>query len=163
MKLFTAFIRPHLEYTVPVWDPHLQKHIDMLENVQVRATKLVDGFGKLEYHDRLKRLNLPTLVFRRKRGAMIELYKHFHAYDKNILAASFHPSVRTSRKHAYQLRAPKPKDDVRGVQSNAFYYRWARTWNDRPRIVVDAENLNMFKNRLDEAWKGNTSKFDHKA
>ena len=89
----------------------------MLENVQVRAIKLVDGFGKLEYHDRL-----PTLVFRRKRGAMIELYKHFHAYDKNILAASFQPSDRTSRKHAYQLRETKPKDGVRGVQSNAFYY-----------------------------------------
>ena len=54
VKLFTAFVRPHLEYAVPAWDPHLQKHIDMLENVQVRATKLVDGFGKLEYHDRLK-------------------------------------------------------------------------------------------------------------
>ena len=163
VKLFTAFVRPHLEYAVPAWDPHLQKHIDMLENVQVRATRLVDSFGKLEYHDRLKRLNLPTLIFRRKRGAMIELYKHFHAYDKNILAASFQPSDRTSRKHAYQLREQKPKDGVRGVQSNAFYYRWARTWNDLPRIVVDAENLNIFKNRLDEAWKGDTSKFDHKA
>ena len=53
VKLFTAFVRPHLEYAVPGWDPHLQKHIDMLENVQVRATKLVDGFGKIEYHDRL--------------------------------------------------------------------------------------------------------------
>ena len=137
---------------MPAGDPHLQKHIDMLENVQVRATKLVNGFGKLEYHDRLKRLNLPTIVFRRKRGAMIELYKHFHTYDKNILAASFQPSDRTSRKHAYQQREPKPKDGARGVQSNAFYYRWARRWNDLPRIVVDAENLNMFKNRLDEAW-----------
>ena len=49
-KLYTAFVRPHLEYAQTVWSPHLRKHI----NVQIRATKLVDGLGTLEYSDRLK-------------------------------------------------------------------------------------------------------------
>jgi len=30
--LYTALIWPHLEYAVPVWDPHLCKDIDMLES-----------------------------------------------------------------------------------------------------------------------------------
>ena len=55
---------------------------NMLEKVQIRATKLIDGFKNVEYSDRLRRLNLPTLTYRRARGDLIELYKHFHAYDK---------------------------------------------------------------------------------
>ena len=66
----------------------------MIENVQIRATKLVDGLGKLKYKDRLTRLNLPTLAFRRIRGDMIETYKHFHKYDTQILADSFQPRNR---------------------------------------------------------------------
>ena len=61
-KLYTAFVRPHLEYAQLVWSPHLRKHINMLENVHIRAAKLVDGLGILEYSDRLKALNLPTLI-----------------------------------------------------------------------------------------------------
>ena len=32
--LFTALVRPHLEYANPVWSPHLVKFIDAVENVQ---------------------------------------------------------------------------------------------------------------------------------
>ena len=76
-KLYTSFVRQHLEYAQCVWAPHLLKHVEILEKVQMRATKLVDGFGNLDYPERLKRLNLPTLVYRKKRGDVIELYKHF--------------------------------------------------------------------------------------
>ena len=77
-RIYCAFVRPHLEYGQAAWAPHRVKEINALENVQIRATKLVDGLAKLDYAERLKRLNLPTLAFRRQRGDMIETYKHFH-------------------------------------------------------------------------------------
>ena len=79
-RIFVAFVRPHLEYGEAVWSPHLIRNITALENVQIRATKLVDGLANLTYPERLKRLELPSLVFRRRRGDLIEMYKHFHTY-----------------------------------------------------------------------------------
>ena len=84
-RIYIAFFRPHIEYGQVVWSPHLLKYINTIENVQIRATKLIDGFGKLDITEKLKRLNLPTLAYRRNRGDMIELYKHFNTYDKSIL------------------------------------------------------------------------------
>ena len=161
-KLFTAFVRPHLEYGQPVWAPHLKKYSNQIENVQIRATKLVDGVSNLDYSERLKRINLPTLAYRRLRGDMIQLYKHFHAYDKCTLSKSFQPRDRLSRIHQFQLHNRRPKDGIRGIQTNSFYFRTPEIWNKLPEIVVNAGNLNNFKNKLDEFWKDNPIKFDHK-
>ena len=158
--LYTAFVRPHLEYGQAIWSPHLKKHITLIENVQIRATKLVDGLSNLDYSERLKRLDLPTLAYRRARGDLIEVYKHFHTYDSATLPSTFNPKTRSSRKHSYQLYEPRPRDGTRGIQSNSFYYRTARTWNSLPKEVINAVNINRFKNLLDDHWKDEDFKFN---
>ena len=95
-KLYTAFVRPHLEYAQSARSPIMKKHINALENVQIRATKLVDGLGQLDYPERLKLLDLPTLRYRRMRGDMIEVYKHCNTYDADIVSPSFQKSTRPS-------------------------------------------------------------------
>ena len=152
-RIYCAFVRPHLEYGQSAWAPHRVKDINALENVQIRATKLVDGLGKLDYAERLKRLNLPSLAFRRQRGDMIEIYKHFHTYDRSTLSPSFIPRNRPSRKHKFQLLSRRAKDGTRGLQYNSFYYRCQRTWNNLPSDVVGAEDVNAFKNALDSHWE----------
>ena len=39
-SLYLTFIRPYLEFAVSVWCPFLKIDIDMIEQVQQRATKL---------------------------------------------------------------------------------------------------------------------------
>ena len=161
-RLYKTFVRPHLEYAQAVWSPASQKLIDMLENVQIRATKMVDGLSKLDYEDRLRRLDLPTLVYRRARGDMIQVYKHFHTYDQDLLPSIFQRQMYGTRHHEYQLVWRKPKDGIRGPQSNSFYYRIMQTWNDLPAKVVKAKSMNEFKNLLDEAWKDSPTKYNPK-
>jgi hypothetical protein len=59
--LYTALVRPHIEYANQVWCPHLAKHKDEIENVQRRATKELPGMSNFSYPERLQKLKLPTL------------------------------------------------------------------------------------------------------
>ena len=161
VKLYTALVRPHLEYAQCVWSPHLKKYQHIIEKVQMRATKLVDNMGDLDYSDRLKRLNLPTLAFRRMRGDVIELYKHFRKYDRDIISKSFQPKERANRIQRFLLHERRAKDGERGVQSNSFYYRSPRHWNNLPLKVVDSENTDTFKTRLDKYWKDHDLKYSY--
>jgi len=56
--LYVSLVRPHLEFAVPVWNPHLKGDIGELENIQHRATRLVPGLKKVEYMERLKKVEI---------------------------------------------------------------------------------------------------------
>ena len=111
-KLYVTFVRPHLEYAQAVWSPHLTKHINTIEKFQMRATKLVDGLSDLDYEGRLRKLGHPTLVYRRSRGDMIELWKHFHAYDSRALSHHFQLHDCPSRIHNYHNCLLKTRLDM---------------------------------------------------
>ena len=70
--LYKALVRPILGYAHSVWCPHKKGDISEIEKVQKRATKLIISFKKFPYKERLCRLNLPTLKYRRVRGDMID-------------------------------------------------------------------------------------------
>ena len=54
--LHVSLLRPHLEYNVQAWNPHLQGDIDKIERVHRRAIRIPTDFEKLEYEEKLKRL-----------------------------------------------------------------------------------------------------------
>ena len=111
----------------------------------------------LSYIERLKALNLTTLTFRRIRGDMIEVWKHFNSYSTDILPANFRRVDRTIRgtRHPLQLYPNIAKDGVQGPQNNSFYYRVAKRWNKLPSDVVTAQSMNAFKNRFDKYIENN--------
>ena len=74
-KLFITFVRPHVKYGQVIWSPHLKKYITILENEQHQPTKLVDGFHHISCSERLKKQNLPSLVYKRARGDVIAIFK----------------------------------------------------------------------------------------
>ena len=127
----------------------------------MRATKQVDGLNNLQYSERLKLLNLPTLVYRRLRGDAIEIFKHFKLYDTEIISNTFQRKQRINRRHQFQLYERRAKDGIRGVQNNSFYYRTSKMWNELPEEVVNATTINTFKNKLDKYWNEMPIKFSY--
>ena len=81
-----------------------------IEYIQRRATKLIPTLKTLTYEERLGKINLPTLVYRRARGDMIETYNILTGiYDRNIgedlLIIQEDTSTRGHTKNIYKRRS----------------------------------------------------------
>ena len=79
--LYKSIIRPTLEYGNLIWSPLFKRQSILIENVQRRATKLLQNLVTMSYEERLTFLKLPSLKYRRKRGDLIQLYKLVHGVD----------------------------------------------------------------------------------
>ena len=86
-QLYTVMVRPHLEYGNVVWHPQFKKDMELLEAVQRGATKMAPSLRILSYEERLRCMDLPSLLYRQLRGDAIETYKYLHGqYRTNYLS-----------------------------------------------------------------------------
>ena len=152
VKLYTALVRPHLEFANVVWHPYLVKDIVSLENLQKRATRLVTSLRTMSYTDRLKELRLPSLAHRRLRGDLIQTFKIVKGID-DCKFDKFFEYVSSTRSHNLKLKTPRSRTTF---SLNQFSRRVIKPWNNLPQHVVDAKDVNAFKVGLDKYWGNDT-------
>ena len=146
-KLYTTYVRPHLEFAVSAWNPYLKKDINTLEKVQRRATKISPTIKNLTYENRLQALKLTTLEKRRIRGDLIQKFKIEKKLD--IIEWENPPNValpRSGRRGQHKREITKNC----AQRYNFFNNRIACEWNALPDYVVSSETVNQFKAHLDE-------------
>ena len=156
--LYKSLVRPNLEYCTPVCSPISKKDKISIENVQRRATKRLKELRQLTYNERLRRLGLPTLEYRRERADMIQLFKIIEGIDIvdiNITPrGNAQPETRGHSKKLY-------KRPVRlNISKHTFSNRVVNPWNSLNEETVQSSSVNIFKNNLNKLWKHKENKFE---
>ena len=97
----------------------------------------MDGIGLMPYRERLKRLDLTTLIERRARGDLIETFKIVSGvsnYGKNMFKLS---------RSGLNLVIPP------GKNTGFFSSRVVPYWNKLPPHVKKSKSVDMFKSQLE--------------
>ena len=148
--LYTSLVRSKLEYGNLIWGPFYKEDAKSVEKVQRRATRSVSNLKQLNYSERLRKLNIPSLQHRRRRGDMIYAYKIMTEKVKIKANEIFKTTNRTLRGHDYKIQKKKA---TKVPSINVFSNRIVNDWNTLPREIVSATTTNAFKNELDKHWK----------
>ena len=149
-KAYQTYVRPIVEYSSTVWDPHTKENKEKIEKVQRRAARFVTN----NYHqtssvtEMINSLQWETLENRRTQANLIMYYRVSHriiAIPYTYLPPSM-PKTYSSRHHnkyAFQI----PQCRINSFKFS-FFPRTTPIWNALPNTVVSAITLENFKQEL---------------
>ena len=145
-----------MEYCCSIWSPTMQGEINELERIQKAFTSKIQGMENLDYHQRLKKLNLYSLERRRERYLIIYAWQMLEGIKVNYLGlkASKYGRSRTmgSRPIRWSYRGKKIKHSNRSIIHCSTGKKMERLFNCLPPKLrnMKEKTTDTFKYHLDK-------------
>ena len=148
-QAYTALVRPTLEYASAVWDPHTQKHITSIEQVQRRAARFATNCRSREpgcMTQSLEHLQLLPLAARRKQSRLTHFYRTVNDHNTTVTIPSYFKaqSTRYSTRsyHSSKYIIPHTRTNI---YKNSFFPRTITDWNGLPKRMMYSLSVDSFK------------------
>ena len=160
--MYTTYVRPHIEFSTPAWNPYLQQDQEVIENVQKRAVTMISGLCSNNYEDMLKELRIFSLKDKRIQFDMVQTFKIVHEIDRVV-----HEIDRVDRKSLVEFavirgeRVTQLSVDPLNIKSKLsntelkrrfFSNRVVQQWNDLPKELKNSKSVGSFKSQYTQ-WK----------
>ena len=152
LTLYKALIRPKLEYGCVVWHPHLISDIATLESVQRTMTSRIEHMERLNYWERLDKLNLFSMQRRRERYICMMMFNIYSGRLHNNLNLCFYETSRYGPKCRRKTLTAR-NHRINTIRCSSFSDIGASLFNALPKNVKSAETVASFKSRLDKLLK----------
>ena len=146
MALYLAHVRPILEFASCVWNTGYLGDLKLLEGVQRRWTKQIEGLFNMQYSERLRHLNLYSVKGRLLRADIIKCWKIFHLKSIIKPADIFTLAPRIgNRGHRFKLSYTHCSMECR---HRFFSVRVVKCWNSLSDAAVALDSLTAFKQAI---------------
>ena len=146
-----VFKNLYVQYVMPAWSPWSEHDKEVVEKVQKRAVKMISGLDPgLTYKEKCAEIGLDTLVERRRKQDVTQVFKILRGIDKVDKSKHFKlhgDRIRSTRATdiATNLTAPFARLETR---KNSFFVRTPSMWNALDDNAKNADTIGRFKSSI---------------
>lgn len=150
---YTTLVRPIIEYSSSVWDPHTNEHIHELGKIQRRAARSTcnDYRRTTSATELIRGLGWDLLSTRRKISRVSVLHKAIGGHLALPVSDYLRPTTRTTRRSSPNSYI-QPQTRLNGFK-NSFVPRTIKDWNSLPANIQSTEDNIHFKQLATEFFR----------
>ena len=145
--IYKSYVRPVMEYGCVIWNNCSNENVEILENIQLEAARIVTGAIRNTWHDNLyEETGWEKLSDRRKRQNLLLFHKMFYGTAPTYLQELV-PSF-VGENNPYSTRYA---NNLSGIDSRLKLYEKSflpsvvEEWNVLPPAIRNIENYKLFK------------------